>query len=69
MSAKDVILEDLGYEKKQDDAHWLIYTIPFEKYVNFHCLTKHLETCGAFNMTELQAIYNKCKELGGLDEN
>ena len=66
---KNITLEDLGYEKKQDDSHyWLIYAIPFEKYVNFHRLTKKIEFCGAFNMTELQVIYNKCKELEFLDE-
>ena len=66
MSAEDITLEDLEYKKKQVDGHWLMYNIPFEKYVNFHCLTKHIETCGTFNMIELQAIYNKCKELGWL---
>ena len=72
---KDITLEDLGYEKIQDDVNWLVYS--YEKVfkilfykpqqdLQIECLDNIYNT---IDMEELQAIYNKCKELGWLDEN
>ena len=81
---KDITLEDLGYEKKQDDDISLIYEIKHfisdTDRIIFYKTTKLFEMYTqsdspfefpkpqTINMQELQAIYNKCKELGWLDE-
>ena len=71
---KDITLEDLGYycDNKQ-------YKISYTKYntyetINIYLETKTFEKKDISNISkpitknELQAIYNKCKELGWLDE-
>ena len=78
MSTKDITLEDLGYELKcnlEDCIHYkkvgalgdikeiFIHTQPRDNrglYINYSP-----ENNGAYlSINELQAIYNKCKELG-----
>ena len=81
---KDITLEDLGYEKIQDDDILLVYEI--KNFVSdtdkiiFYKNTKVFEIFTQsdspftppqpqnINMQELQAIYNKCKGMRWLDE-
>lgn len=81
---KDITLEDLGYNsiythpstltvayRKYEDGEdkniefWL-------DYKEIHCFTydkeSKIEYKLGLNIEELQAIHNKCKELGWLDE-
>ena len=75
---KDITLEDLGYECKETEDY-----IEYEKYDDYNRLEISLmfwkngfnkmtigmeQVVYALDMQELQAIYNKCKELGWLDE-
>ena len=78
---KDIKLEDLNYGKTQDDDEFVVYQELEKKFVrkeitfvknknvvellpkidgNHHYFTR-------LTMEELQAIHNKCKELGMLD--
>ncbi len=74
---KDITLEDLGYEKINHDEYVVIYkkktkisTITLKFYINNNSFLKEdeLGLAKVINLEELQAIYNKCKELGWLDE-
>ena len=75
---KDITLEDLGYEKikakkddiccyfnKEDNVKLTFYKFENELrvFIEDDC---HMGTF--LNTLELQAIYNKCKDLGWLDE-
>ena len=64
---KDITLEDLDFIKGEDNKHFLVYKKTFEKSIVFKKIIKHVELDGNFTLQELQAIYNKCKELGWLD--
>ncbi len=75
---KDITLEDLGYKSEEAEDY-----IEYEKYDDYNCLEISLmfwkngfnkvtirirKVVCALDIQELQAIYNKCKELGWLDE-
>ena len=82
MSAKDITLEDLGYElicNLEECIHYKkVGALGDIEEIFIHNETKdnrglyinyNPENNGAYlNINELQAIYNKCKELGWLDE-
>ena len=75
---KDVTLEDLGYElqKKTDREVWYLNknTTPVETNITFIPQMKYFTIYKrgidnpCIDIKELQAIYNKCKELGWFDE-
>ena len=77
---KDITLEDLDYLISfEDDTELtynqnLEYTDSYYRYISFDKVNKVIEiddnsTEPFYLQTEeLQAIYNKCKELGWLDE-
>lgn len=74
---KDITLEDLGYQKIIHDKYVVIYqeqtktsTITLKFYIKKNSFLKEDELGLAKFITfeELQAIYNKFKELGCLDE-
>ena len=83
MSAKDITLEDLGYILKEQNKNYLRYFKQDFNYhtgdwIEFDLKNKRFRltnvTCQMNrhfrygSIEELQAIYNKCKELGWLDE-
>lgn len=65
MSKADEMFKKLGYEKDEySDA--IIYcrdTVP----ITFWIFKKTIEKCIPINIEELQAINEKCKELGWLE--
>ncbi len=81
---KDITLEDLGYKKAIDDNNMLVYDIKhfisdtdrIVFYKELKAFEVYRQSDSPFeypspqtvNMQELQAIYNKCKELGWFDE-
>ena len=79
---KDITLEDLGYELNYNSEEYINYkkigALGNIKEIIIHNQTKDNgglyinyspENNGAYLcLDELQAIYNKCKELGCLDE-
>ena len=70
MSKADEMFEELGY-KKEDDEYWIIYKGE-EKDITFNKKYKNVEVYDEresqyMTMRELQAINEKCKELGWLD--
>lgn len=78
MNAKEMF-ENCGYELLQDDMNWLIYSINVGKWyqldIAFSKFDKkvHLNTQSAvqghtFDIQELKAINQQCKEIGWLDE-
>ena len=78
MTAKEMF-EALGYELIQDDMNWLIYVInkgkwfqldiAFSKYdKKVHLNTQEAVHGHTFDIQELKAINQQCKDLGWLDE-
>ena len=73
---KDITLEDLGY-KKQETLNQLIYKNE-RQFIDFNKTSKQVNIFlngtspyQGFQINDIrviQAIYNKCKELGWLDE-
>ena len=80
MSKADKMFEELGYKKEEEQN--IIYTQKFPNGEKWICFEKNsiaksffgvFEQAGdrmplIFDMQELQAINEKCKELGWLDE-
>ena len=77
---KDITLEDLGYNVSRSDSSVECKKIEdgITKYIDIWLTTKTVECYWydeeygnnsplEISFEELQAIYNKCKELGGLD--
>ena len=76
MSKADEMFKELGYTKIQDDKYWVDYQKRNEN-ISFNLTHKFIETTRKYrneyidkrlNIKELQAINEKCKELGWLDE-
>ena len=74
---KDITLEDLEYENIFSDEYVIMYkkrtqfsTITLKFYTNNKSFLKEdeLGLAKVITFDELQAIYNKCKELRWLDE-
>ena len=74
---KDITLEDLGYKNLVSDDYVIIYQkrtkisiITLKFYTNNKSFLKEdeLGLAKVITFEELQAIYNKCKEIGWLDE-
>ena len=82
MCSKDITLEDLGYDKIQDNDDFIMYFENKEKIVRIQIVfakeQKAVELIPKINnrdhyftrvnMDLLKAIYNKCKELEWLDK-
>ena len=68
---KDITLEDLGYERDYeiytDTLAYFYKARKPHKYIIFHD-KNNIESDYCLSVKELQAIYNKCKEIGWLDE-
>ena len=75
MSKADKMFEKLGYEIEIENKKRITYVYEgqfFDKYIIFEIIDKHIvielgtgESTN-INMQELQAINEKCKELGWL---
>lgn len=75
MSKADKMFEELGYEIEIENKKRITYVYEgqfFDKYIIFEIIDKHIvielgtgESTN-INMQELQAINEKCKELGWL---
>ena len=65
----DEMFKELGYKKletiweEDNQIHFITYTSD-DTYIEFNLDTKWMEITNTFNMQELQAINEKCKELG-----
>lgn len=57
-------LEQLGFTRGEDNKHFLVYSISFEKSVIFKKLINQVELSGSFTYEELQAINQQMKEIG-----
>lgn len=71
MSKGDEMFEKLGYKKIEGlrDIHYCAENNLIIFYKNFKGIEKRrIELVDYFTMQELQAINEKCKELGWLDE-
>lgn len=68
MSKADKMFEELGYKKNFEDKYRANYEHSVETIINFD---KDVKTLRIYNnsidMQELQAINEKCKELGWLE--
>ena len=68
---KDITLEDLGYERDYEiypnEIAYFDKSIKPHKYIIFHD-KDNIESDYCLSVNELQAIYNKCKEMKWLDE-
>ncbi len=69
---KDITLEDLYFKKIYEDEDEIIYKRDYEIII-FKILENQLNSVEFLNIhiigcNLLQAIYNKCKEIGRLDE-
>ncbi len=66
---KDITLEDLDLSCIEYSDCICYGKGIMDEYIWFYKKSKTIETTfDKINMQELQAIYNKCKELGWLDE-
>ncbi len=73
---KDITLEDLGYEiDSTNEIKGHLYFYKDCTKIDFDLIRKNLYKYNLLNdcrcpilMEELQAIYNKCKNLGWLDD-
>ncbi len=81
---QEITLEELGYIEVIDDNNMIVYDIQnnisdtdrlifYKTLKNFEIYTQSDSPFESpipqtINMQELQAIYNKCKDLGWLDE-
>lgn len=68
MSKADSIFEELGYKIVRENEYWIVYKGK-EKDIDFNKKYKTIEVENGmeskkFNMQELKAINEKCKELG-----
>lgn len=68
LSKADKMFEELGYKKletrwdEDNQIHFITYTSD-DTYIEFNLDTKWMEITNTFNMQELKAINEKCKEL------
>lgn len=73
MSKADEMFEKLGYEKhettwkEEGKKHFVEYNSD-DTQIQFSLDTKHILITNIINLQELQAINEKVKELGWLDE-
>lgn len=76
MSKADEMFEELGYDKIQDDKYWVDYKKRNEN-ISLNLTNKFIEVTRKYrggyidkriNIKELQAINEKCKELGWINE-
>ena len=75
---KDITLEDLGYRLDKQNNYLVYYKLlklgrEIQIEFNFDYKTIEKRKCWSIEaeqitLKQLQAIYNKCKELGWLDE-
>ena len=81
---KDITLEDLGYNELIKHKTYMFYIKSLKENIEYENDEIHLEfnfenkticktygddnTVCEITVEELQAIYNKCKELGWVDE-
>lgn len=75
MSKADEMFEKLGYKKIQDDKYWVDYKKRNEN-ISFNLTNKFIEATRLYGeeyidkrirVPELQAINEKCKELGWIE--
>ena len=67
MSKADELFDEMGYEKIHDNGRRIVYKKPLTKIV-FKKWHRWVDVCMNLDMQELQAINEKVKELGWLDE-
>lgn len=68
-SKADKMFKELGYKKVKYLDGFEVYTIKKEEVqIIFHRDFKELSCTHYFGIQELQAINEKCKELGWIDE-
>ena len=72
----DKMLKELGYEKQEESIFGLVYRnknnyaeITFDLYDETICASINDDESVYLSMEELQAINQKCKELGWLNRN
>lgn len=71
MSKADEMFEELGYAKeettwKEDNKKHFVEYNSNDTQIQFSIDTKHILITNILNIKELQAINEKCKELGWL---
>lgn len=67
MSKADEMFDEMGYEKIHDNKRRIVYKKYWSK-IEFHIKNKWIEIDFKIDIQELQAINEKCRELGWLDE-
>ena len=69
MSKADKLFEKLGFKLEfEDEISFTLANRSKARYITFLKETKTLMLCSNTTMQELQAINEKCKEMGWLDE-
>lgn len=71
MSEEEKMFKKLGYAKSETDKFIVYENLSCDKLIKFYKMDKKYESVGVFKwitMQELQAINEKVKELGWLNE-
>ena len=67
MSKADEMFDELGYEKIHDNKRRIVYSNHLTR-ITFKIKNQWIDINMNLDIRELQAINQKCKELGWLDE-
>lgn len=68
MSKADEMFDELGYEKKHDNRRHIVYKMGYLSQIEFLIKNRWVDIGDMrMSMQELQAINEKCKELGWIE--